>query len=336
MHGTHDVVIARLDSARTALQEAKTIQATKKIVDVAAAAEIYAKRQELGEDAIGYAHEIKTEALAQLGVLLSVMEKQSGGRGLKGGGRNRGSEKEPQLNAPPTLSDLGIDKKTSMIAQQLAALDVETRGEIAKRETTLQDVRREQKEEKREKRREENTQRIEVCDDPRTLDAQFATIVMDPPWDWGDEGDVDQLGRSRPTYGTMPLAEIQSLPIPALSDEDCHLYLWITNRSLPKGFGLLEQWGFRYITCITWVKPSFGMGNYFRGSTEQVLFGVKGSQPLKRKDAATHFLADRGVKGHSSKPLEFYELVETCSPGPYLEMFSRHGRDGWTMWGADA
>jgi len=78
------------------------------------------------------------------------------------------------------------------------------------------------------------------------------------------------------------------------------------------------------------------MGNYFRGSTEQVLFGIKGSQPIKRKDVGTWFAAPRGPNGHSSKPVEFYGLVESCSPGPYLEMFARSNRADWTPWGAEA
>ena len=127
------------------------------------------------------------------------------------------------------------------------------------------------------------------------------------------------------------------LPVAELADEDCHLYLWITNRSLPKGFSLLDAWGFRYVTMLTWPKPSFGMGNYFRGQTEQVLFGVKGSQALKRKNASTLLPTwGRGPGGHSSKPMEFYEFVESCSPGPFVELFSRQQRDGWSTWGADA
>ena len=202
-------------------------------------------------------------------------------------------------------------------------------------DTTITAAKREIKERRREERRETNRQIIETV--PTIAEAvelaKFATIVIDPPWDWGDEGDVDQLGRARPTYKTMPLYELRELPVGDLADVDCHLYLWITNRSLPKGFDLLDAWGFRYITCLTWVKPSFGMGNYFRGQSEQVLFGVRGSQPLKRKDVGTVFQAPRGPDGHSSKPPAFIDLVESCSPGPYLEMFSRSSRLGWTTWG---
>jgi N6-adenosine-specific RNA methylase IME4 len=195
---------------------------------------------------------------------------------------------------------------------------------------------REQKEEKREARREENRAKVSEAATPAQIikaGAKFAAIVIDPPWDWGDEGDCDQLGRARPDYATMTKEQLMALPLKDLSDVDCHVYLWITNRSLPKGFDLLEAWGFRYITALTWVKPSFGMGNYFRGQTEHILFGVKGSQPLKRKDVGTMFSAPRGTGGHSSKPESFFDLVESCSPGPYLEMFSRSHREGWGGWG---
>lgn len=192
------------------------------------------------------------------------------------------------------------------------------------------------KEAEREARREKNAELVAATPDPLMSGARFATIMLDPPWDWGDEGDQDQMGRARPTYATMPFEQILQLPIPILSDKDCHLYLWITNRSLPKGFTLIERWGFRYVTCVTWAKPHFGMGNYFRGQTEHILFGVKGSQPLKRADVGTLFPAPRGPLGHSSKPPQFYDLVESCSPGPYLEMFARSGRTNWTPWGAEA
>ncbi len=162
---------------------------------------------------------------------------------------------------------------------------------------------------------------------------KFTTIVIDPPWDWGDEGDVNQMGRAKPDYATMSLEELKKLPINDITKKDAHIYLWITNRSLPKGFELLKAWGFRYIVCLTWCKPSFGMGNYFRGSTEQILFGVKGSLPLKNKNTGTWFLAKRGVGGHSSKPEEFYKLVEKCSPGLYLDYFSRKERKGWYFYG---
>lgn len=90
----------------------------------------------MGDEAIGYAHSIKLEALRQLGVLLKETPKQAGGRNRKGGG-SRGSKKEPQLSAPQTLADLGLDKKTSSLAQRVANLSEEKFQDVrTKNETT--------------------------------------------------------------------------------------------------------------------------------------------------------------------------------------------------------
>jgi len=265
----------------------------------------------------------------------------------KKGNGQRGPEKPDQNDqalgtAERLAKEHGVSPATVRRAEKFYH-EVENTPELKKaveeKRPVLQ-VKRELKEKAREARREENRKKIAEVSKPEqsavVADAKFATIVIDPPWDWGDEGDQDQLGRARPDYSTMSIQQLEKLDVGGLADEDCHIYLWITNRSLPKGFRLLETWGFRYITAITWVKPHFGMGNYFRGQTEHVLFGVKGSQPLKRKNVGTVFTADRGPKGHSSKPPSFLELVESCSPGPFIEMFSRSNRDGWVTWGENA
>lgn len=220
-------------------------------------------------------------------------------------------------------------------AKKLKADAPDLYAEVRQGDKTITEAKRELKERGREDKREQNRQLVQGTVPLSDLaDYRFPCIALDPPWDWGDEGDQDQFGRARPTYDTMPYSEIAALPVPALAQDNAHIYLWITNRSLPKGFALLEEWGFRYVTMLTWCKPSIGMGNYFRGSTEQVLFGVRGSLPLLRRDVGTWFLAAR-PGGHSAKPVQFYEMVEACSPGPWLEMFSRQGRKGWVVWGAE-
>ena len=195
-------------------------------------------------------------------------------------------------------------------------------------------LKRAEKEKRQEEIRLQNSKLVEQVDPIVSIDGRYQTIVVDPPWDWGDEGDINQLGRAKPEYSTMSFDELKDFPVAEKAAENCHIYLWITNRSLPKGFELLNEWGFRYITTITWCKPSFGMGNYFRGSTEHILFGVKGSLELLRKNAGTWFEAPRGSK-HSEKPKEFYSLVESCSPGPWLEIFAREKRSGWVTWGGE-
>ncbi len=228
---------------------------------------------------------------------------------------------------------VGTNRQYVADVKRMAAEAPEWVEKIRAGDATITEAKRAIKEDRREQRRQENAEKVATAPDPLEVGARFATILIDPPWDWGDEGDVNQMGRAKPDYSTMGIDELLALPVGELADVDCHIYLWITNRSLPKGFALLEQWGFRYVTCLTWAKPHFGMGNYFRGQTEHILFGVKGSQPLRRHDVGTVFYADRGPNGHSSKPPAIYELIESCSPGPCLEMFSRCERDGWSAWG---
>lgn len=245
---------------------------------------------------------------------------------------------QPKRATAQAAAITGTNRQYVSDAKRIAAESPNLAAQVRAGTVTMTQAKRTMKETKREERRQENRGKAgETTSLISTVaGARFATILLDPPWDWGDEGDVNQLGRAKPDYATMAINDLAALPVPALSDVDCHIYMWITNRSLPKGFSILEAWGFRYITCLTWVKPSFGMGNYFRGQTEHILFGVKGSQPLKRKDMGTVFHAGRGQNGHSSKPTEVYEIIESCSPGPYLEMFAREQREGWSVWGADS
>lgn len=231
---------------------------------------------------------------------------------------------------------VGTNRQYVSDAKKIAEQAPELLESIRNGEMTITQAKRQNKESHREQRRQENATKANTVPDPLTVNAHFATILIDPPWDWSDENDVNQMGRAKPDYATLTIDQLAALPVGALADTDCHLYLWITNRSLPKGFTLLASWGFRYVTCLTWVKPSFGMGNYFRGQTEHILFGVKGSQPLLRHDIGTVFHAERGPNGHSSKPPMIYDLIESCSPGPYLEMFARTTRPNWRAWGADA
>jgi N6-adenosine-specific RNA methylase IME4 len=161
---------------------------------------------------------------------------------------------------------------------------------------------------------------------------RFRCLVLDPPWDYDGEG---ASGRAAPTYATMTDAEIAALPVDALAEPAAHLYLWVTNFSLPRGFDLIRAWGFRYVTALTWCKPSIGVGAYFRNSTEHLLFAVKGSLPLFYADQGTWFEAPRGRR-HSDKPEALYDIVRRNSPGPRLEMFARGPREGFVVWGAEA
>jgi N6-adenosine-specific RNA methylase IME4 len=158
----------------------------------------------------------------------------------------------------------------------------------------------------------------------------FSAIVIDPPWRYDN---VATRGAAEDHYPTMSLDELAAMELPAA--DNAHLYLWVTNGFLREGFGLVDAWGFTYKTILTWCKPQIGMGNWFRNTTEHVLFGVRGRHPTLRNDVPTHFTAPR--TRHSAKPESFYDLVESCSPGPWVDMFSRNrGRFGWHTWGNEA
>lgn len=157
----------------------------------------------------------------------------------------------------------------------------------------------------------------------------FSAIVIDPPWRYDN---VATRGAAEDHYPTMSLDELAALELPAA--DQSHLYLWVTNGFLREGFDLMETWGFTYKTILTWCKPQIGMGNYFRNSTEHVLFGIRGSHPTLANNVPTWFVADR--TRHSAKPESFYDLVEKSSPGPWLEMFARRRRFGWHVWGNEA
>ena len=197
-----------------------------------------------------------------------------------------------------------------------------------------QQIKRAENEAKREEKRQENAEKVAALSSPLEAQGLFQTIVIDPAWDYSEEGDNDAFGRIKPNYHTMSIEEITALPIAQIADENCHLYIWVTNRTFQKSFPIIDKWGFRYITCLTWIKPHFGVGNYYRSQTEHVLFGVKGQQPLKRHDVGTWFKAPSSE--HSAKPDEFYSLIETCSYAPYIDIFGRKERAGWTVWGENS
>jgi N6-adenosine-specific RNA methylase IME4 len=157
----------------------------------------------------------------------------------------------------------------------------------------------------------------------------FATVVVDPPWQYDNRATRNAAGKQ---YATMTLAELGDLTIPAAAD--AHLYLWATNNFLRDAFDLVDRWGFTYKTLLTWVKPQMGLGNYYRVNTEHVLFAVRGRLPTARRDVTNVIDADRTK--HSAKPDAFYDLVVAQSPGPYLELFARTRRLGWEFRGLEA
>ncbi|HEY7666297.1 MAG TPA: MT-A70 family methyltransferase [Xanthobacteraceae bacterium] len=176
-------------------------------------------------------------------------------------------------------------------------------------------------------------------------DRRFATILADPPWRFVNKtGKVAPEHRRLARYGTMTLGEIAALPVEQLAAPTAHLYLWCPNALLPDGLAVMQAWDFTYKSNIVWHKvrrdggsDGRGVGFYFRNVTELILFGVRGknARTLAPGRRQVNLLATR-KREHSRKPDQQYDLIEACSRGPFLELFARGTRKGWTTWGNQA
>lgn len=173
------------------------------------------------------------------------------------------------------------------------------------------------------------------------LTGRFATILVDPPWQFQNRtGKMAPEHRRLLRYPTMELPEILELPVGQFAAARSHLYLWVPNALLAEGLEVMRAWGFTYKTNLVWFKvrkdggpDGRGVGFYFRNVTELLLFGVRGSLRTLRPGRRQVNLLSTRKREHSRKPDEVFGIVESCSPRPYLELFARFPRKGWTQWG---
>lgn len=169
----------------------------------------------------------------------------------------------------------------------------------------------------------------------------YSTILADPPWQFQNRtGKVAPEHKRLLRYPTMELKEIMDLPVSRVAAAKSHLYLWVPNALLLEGLKVMEAWGFTYKTNIVWYKirkdggpDGRGVGFYFRNVTELLLFGVKGSMRTLQPGRTQVNLFPTRKREHSRKPDEVFDIIEDCSPGPYLELFARFARPGWHQWG---
>lgn len=177
------------------------------------------------------------------------------------------------------------------------------------------------------------------------LGKKFYTVLADPPWQFQNRtGKMAPEHKRLNRYPTMNLDAIKALPVSEVLMDTAHLYLWVPNALLPDGIEVLRAWGFEYKSNLIWYKvrkdggpDRRGVGFYFRNVTEVILFGVKGknARTLGPGRSQENMIVSQ-KREHSRKPDEQYKLIESCSPGPYLEMFARGSRLNWTCWGNQA
>ncbi len=177
-----------------------------------------------------------------------------------------------------------------------------------------------------------------------TTEEGFRTVLADPPWRFLNRtGKVAPEHRRLDRYSTLDLNEIAALPVSDVVAPNAHLYLWVPNALLPDALKVMDAWGFRYVSNIVWAKrrkdgkpDGRGVGFYFRNVTELLLFGVRGSMRTLQPARSQVNIIETRKREHSRKPDEQYKLIESCSPGPYLELFARYPRKGWVVWGDES
>lgn len=169
----------------------------------------------------------------------------------------------------------------------------------------------------------------------------FGTILADPPWRFENRtGKMAPEHRRLSRYETMTMDDIYELPVAQLALPKSHLYLWVPNALILEGLETMKRWGFTYKTQLIWYKirkdggpDGRGVGFYFRNVTEIILFGVRGNLRTSAPGRRQVNIITTRKREHSRKPDELYDIIEQCSPGPYLELFARHPRPNWSQWG---
>jgi N6-adenosine-specific RNA methylase IME4 len=315
-----DRVVRLLQGAEQSLARANNVAGVKLVMDVAAAQKVLATRQRLGDDVIGYAHEIRFRALARLGELLRDMPKRTTAHSRGGG--SKGSRREPLLLAPATLDDLGVNKKTSMIAQQLARLPRKTRDAIARREETLSAALR-------------KTKAAEIRRVVSLPNARYRVLYADPPWAYNDKSDAGsvQTGGAEVHYPTMTIAELCALDVVSLCEPNAVLFLWVTSPLLFESAAVIKAWGFAYRALFVWDKVKHNRGHYNSVRHEFLLICTRGSCT---PDVVKLFDSVQAIErtAHSEKPEEFREIINTLYPhGKRIELFARRTVAGWDGYG---
>jgi N6-adenosine-specific RNA methylase IME4 len=172
----------------------------------------------------------------------------------------------------------------------------------------------------------------------------YQTILADPPWRFTNRtGKMAPEHKRLSRYNTLSMQDIMDIPVSSIANSSCHLYLWVPNALLQEGLEVMKAWGFQYKANIVWHKvrkdggpDGRGVGFYFRNTTEIVLFGIKGRMRTLAPGRSQVNIIRTQKQEHSRKPDEFYQLIEKCSPGPFLEIFARGKREGWEVFGNQA
>jgi N6-adenosine-specific RNA methylase IME4 len=301
------------------------------------ASQFYAKETDLCKSIIMHASTLLVLAERRLGEMLQVLPLAKAARGNQHTARRNWSH---DATGPVLLKTLGISKSRSSRAQQMASLpapafnryirDSVKSGQEPTISAVLRLVKQQQANGSVQTQSEHPDRFVTSLQTIINAGRRFSTIYADPPWKYDNQATRAATDNH---YPTMTVEQIAAEPVADLAAENCHLHLWTTNGFLPAAFSVISSWGFEYKSMFVWVKPTLGLGNWWRCSHEILLFALKGSLPFRDRGQRSWIELDR--QGHSQKPEEIRALVEKVSPAPYLEMYGRSLPQNakWTVYG---
>ncbi len=324
--------LVKYEAACRAIAECAAVDEAKDIHDKAAAMQAYG-RQAKNRSLEVQAGEIRFRAEKRLGELLKETERAPAGRPSQG----IGSESEP-ISKPPTLAEMGIDKKLSARAQKLAAIpEDQFEGMISDwRERVSKETERVTANLLREgekAQRDADLAKVELS----WPEGKFQVIYADPPWRYENPPMGGSNRSIENHYPTMDLDEICALDIGLVADDNCVLFLWATAPKLAECMEVISAWGFTYRTCMVWVKDKIGMGYHARNQHELLLIAKRGEMAPPEPSDRPSSVLQAPRQEHSAKPLEYYDIIERMYPAQNkLELFCRLPRDGWAVWGNQA
>lgn len=306
--------VAIFEKAAQMLAEADTIQKTKELKDLALTASEWAKRKGMGEAAVQHAKSYAFEAERKMGEMLKQTERAKGARAGGKKDEPRGSYRELR-DAQPTLEDLGLTKKESSRAQQLASLPKRTFEDVKLGRKTLTQVRRE-------------AQRAKVHEVAPMPKGKYKVFYADPPWKYGDQL-TENYGATRFHYPNMSIQELCAMPIEEMATQNAVLFLWVTSPLLEECFPVIKAWGFKYKASFVWDKVKHNMGHYNSVRHEFLLICTRGSctpEVSKLFDSVQSIERTQ----HSEKPEQFRKIIDTLYPsGKRIELFARNEVKGW-------
>lgn len=305
------------------LAEATTIQKAKELKDLALTAADWARRKDMGEEAIQYAQSYAFDAERRMGEMLAETERA---KGTRLAGRDIGGHVVlPPRDDAPTLSELGLTKRDSSEAQKLAALPQDTFEEVRAGTKTRTEA-------TRQARREEVTRKVQAFPT-----SKYRVIYADPPWSYGDTRDSLPTATGATThYPTMTIADLCALPIADLVDDNAVLFLWVTSPLLAECWPVIKAWGFVYKSSMIWHKLAHNIGHYNSVRHEFLLIATRGSCLPDIKELLPSVVEIKRGK-HSEKPEEFRAIIDKLYPyGRRIELFARHKVDNWSSWGNES